>query len=83
MMPVCKRCLLADMDASGVYVTILRRIEQMPEGQRADAETYRQRLECCRGCDALVNGLCSICGCFIELRAAKAEMHCPHPERFW
>ncbi len=83
MMPVCKRCLLADMDASGVYATILRRIEQMPEGQRADAETYRQRLECCRGCDALVNGLCSICGCFIELRAAKAEMHCPHPERFW
>ena len=83
MMPVCKRCLLADMDASGVYATILRRIEQMPEGQRADAETYRQRLECCRGCDALVNGLCGICGCFIELRAAKAEMHCPHPERFW
>jgi len=83
MMPVCKRCLLADMDASGVYATILRRIEQMPEGQRAGAETYRQRLECCRGCDALVNGLCSICGCFIELRAAKAEMHCPHPDRFW
>ena len=83
MMPVCKRCMLADMDADGVYQAIQRRIAQMPEEQRADGETYRQRLACCRGCDALVSGLCGICGCFIELRAAKTAMHCPHPDHFW
>ena len=83
MMPVCKRCLLADMDASAMYETVRRRIDQLPENQRADAETYSRRLEICRTCDALVSGLCSICGCFTELRAARAEQHCPHPAQFW
>ena len=26
---------------------------------------------------------CGKCGCFVELRAAKADMHCPHEKHFW
>ena len=81
--PVCRRCLLSETDAGTLYQTVQRRIAQIPEGMRTDASEYSRRLACCRACDSLVNGLCGMCGCFAELRAARAEKHCPHPDHFW
>lgn len=83
MKPVCRRCLLFEADAGGVYETIRRRIAQLPDDARAADSEYQRRLDRCRTCDALVNGLCTICGCFTELRAAKSAMHCPHPSQYW
>lgn len=81
--PVCKRCLLSETDPDGLYAAVQRRIAQMPEELRADAAEYSRRLDCCRACDSLANGLCRLCGCFAELRAAKAGKHCPHPAHYW
>ena len=39
-------------------------------------ETSR-RLAICRDCDQLRSGLCALCGCYVELRAAKGRMGCP------
>lgn len=74
---VCRRCLLADMDAEGLRQTVQRRIDQLPAEQRTDATVYQARLGVCLSCDSLINGLCGMCGCFIELRAARRSQHCP------
>ena len=74
---ICKRCLLSETDEAGIYRTIRRRIEQMSPEQRTGAAEYQRRLGSCQACDALTNGLCGMCGCFIELRAAQQSRHCP------
>ena len=81
--PVCKRCLLSEIDPEGLYMTVQRRIAQLPDEILTEASEYSRRLAFCRGCDALTNGLCRICGCFAELRAAKSAKHCPHPNHYW
>ena len=81
--PVCRRCLLAEIDADGLYQTVRRRIANMSEDERADDALYHGRLEHCVRCEMLHEGVCGACGCFAELRAAKAAMHCPHEHRYW
>lgn len=81
--PPCKRCLLAETDADGLYETVRRRIAQMPDADKVPDTVYRMRLECCTQCDMLSDGICTMCGCFAELRAAKVIMHCPHEHPRW
>ena len=38
---------------------------------------YAARLACCKACDALNAGTCMQCGCYVEMRAARLDMHCP------
>lgn len=81
---VCRRCLLGDMpDASELSRAIAERIALMPEEARADAETVARRLAVCRACDHLMNGGCALCGCYVELRTAKAAQRCPDVPPRW
>lgn len=59
------------------------RIEAMPEDLRADERTVASRLECCRACDHLMSGTCALCGCYVELRAAKKAQCCPDVPGKW
>ena len=59
------------------------RIAAMPEEQRADEATVSARLEACRACDRLTNGTCGLCGCYVELRAAKRAQRCPDVPGKW
>lgn len=81
--PICKRCLLSEIDPQGLYETVRRRIAQMPDDEKADERTYRARLECCTRCEMLQAGICGLCGCYAELRAAKIALHCPHEQHKW
>ena len=81
--PPCRRCLLSETDPEGLYRQIRTRIELLTDEERTAPEEYAQRLAHCARCDALRSGLCSICGCFAELRAARREQHCPHEQHFW
>lgn len=58
-------------------------IALLPEEQRADEALWRERLDCCRRCDHLNDGTCALCGCFVELRAAKQRMRCPDVPTRW
>ena len=78
MNPPCKRCLLAEIGNAELYATVRRRIEQMPDEERADEALYHTRLESCKRCEMLHEGICGACGCFAELRAARYKMHCPN-----
>ncbi|MFQ7747018.1 MAG: DUF6171 family protein [Eubacteriales bacterium] len=33
--------------------------------------------------DSLRNGMCALCGCFVEVRAAKKRQHCAQSEKIW
>ena len=47
-----------------------------------DAE-YAARLEHCRACPSLNAGTCMQCGCYVEMRAARTDMHCPLDKAPW
>lgn len=81
--PFCRKCLFEEIDREGVYASIKELIAALPEEKRTDEKEYRRRLDICRDCDFLGEGTCGKCGCFVELRAAKSKMNCPHERHFW
>ena len=46
-------------------------------------ETYKERLDICRGCDEYFKptGNCKICGCFMRIKASISVMECPN--EYW
>lgn len=79
----CRRCLLRDGLDDAYYQSILEYIESLPEAEKSDEELYRERLGRCAACDALINGMCRLCGCFVEVRAAKLRQHCAKSSEIW
>ena len=49
----------------------------LPAKKRTPDAEYAARLACCKACDALNAGTCMQCGCYVEMRAARLDMHCP------
>lgn len=81
--PFCRKCLFEEIDREGVYESIRELIDALPEEKRASEAEYRRRLDICKDCDSLGEGTCGKCGCFVELRAAKKNMDCPHEKHYW
>lgn len=75
--PKCGKCLLSEFDMSEFAETVREYISLIPDDKKTDDEEYRRRLGVCRECSALTDGMCGECGCFAEIRAAKAYMNCP------
>ena len=80
---VCRKCLPGQNNEEAFYEDLSRYIQRMDEDLKVDQQTYEKRLNICSTCDRLMNGMCRLCGCFVELRAAKRAMHCPAAERKW
>lgn len=74
---ICRRCLLEDMDENDFFTQLKQYIEEYPAEKRSCETEYRRRLDICRSCTELINGMCRKCGCYVELRALKKEMYCP------
>ena len=81
--PICKRCLLLDVDPEGLYIKVSELISLIPEDTKTPDGEYSRRLEICKSCQNLENGVCRECGCFVELRAAAKKNYCPSAEHFW
>ena len=82
--PFCRRCLLEDMpDEAALIQNIRELIELLPAEKRAAEDVRLERLALCRQCDRLQNGMCVLCGCYVELRAAKKHMQCPAVPGKW
>ena len=70
---VC-RCLLRDMTGENDYLRSVERYRAtMPRRLRTPDALYETRLACCRDCEALQNGTCMQCGCYVEMRAARSD----------
>lgn len=79
----CTRCLLEQAGEIDLARAVSERIALIPSEKKANAELYARRLEICGGCDCLISGTCAKCGCYAELRAARADSVCPHEKKFW
>ncbi len=79
----CTRCLLEAAGKQDVYASIQKCIEKIPEKQRTAPTEYDRRLGICSACEHISEGTCLKCGCYVELRAAKSDSHCPLKKRSW
>lgn len=81
--PYCKKCLLKDMSEESYYKSLYEYIEHLDDELKVSTEEYERRLSICKGCDNLLNGMCRICGCFVELRAVMCKNGCPDVNKKW
>lgn len=79
----CRKCLLEDMDENDFLRDMRSHIAAYPADKRVSEEEYRRRLAFCKGCDKLVDGMCVLCGCYVELRALKIGMRCADINKKW
>jgi len=80
---ICRKCLTKDMLDKSIYNSIKEYLSIIPIEQIVSDITYNQRLEACKNCNYLHDGLCVICGCFVEARAKKNIMTCPDRKNKW
>ncbi len=79
----CVRCLLDAAGKTDILASVNAAISRMPDFRKADDVTYRKRLDICRECEYLSAGTCLKCGCYVELRAAVRDGHCPDVRKKW
>lgn len=80
----CPRCLLGDIPGGEELARQMEAwINAIPPERRADGSAAAERLAACRGCPHLADGLCGLCGCYVELRVAKREQRCPDVPPRW
>lgn len=79
----CKKCLLDKLFEEKEYEHLQDYIKNLDKSIKTDEEEYNKRLGLCIQCDNLVNGMCKICGCFVEMRAAVKKNYCPDIEKNW
>ncbi len=73
----CRQCLMMDQIGEGKeklekYLSVIK------EQDKTDKKEYLKRLDVCRTCDKLVEFTCTVCGCYVEFRAAVKHGKCPN-----
>lgn len=71
----CRTCSKVDVEA--IEQTVDAYIKRINKEIACDESLYRDRLNICNDCDSNREGMCSVCGCFIKVRAYKKHMTCP------
>lgn len=79
----CKKCLLREMEEGEYFKNLYDYIQRLPADDKVSEELYEERLDICKDCDNLQNGMCRICGCYVELRAAMKVRSCPGLPSRW
>ncbi len=79
----CKKCLLRDMDRNEYFESLKQEIEPTDPYERTPEELYETRLKTCTECERFTEGMCMVCGCFVEYRAAKTSNYCPDIKKYW
>ena len=75
---LCKKCLMREMqDKAEYYESIGALIERLEPDTKVADELYEERLQICKECEMFLEAMCRSCGCYVELRAAKAKNTCP------
>lgn len=75
---ICKKCLMREMEEQADYFATIRNlIDNMDEEEKASEALYEERLQICKDCEMFLEAMCRSCGCYVELRAAKAANSCP------
>lgn len=80
---ICKRCLLQDFAPKEYLENMRTYIQGLEEDIKTDELIYKERLEVCQECSNLNEGICRLCGCFVEYRAAIRTKTCPAVHSKW
>ncbi len=79
----CRKCLLREMDEAEYFDNLYAYIEGLSEDVKVSGDEYGRRLSICKGCGNLLSGMCRLCGCYVELRAAMRVRSCPDTPAKW
>lgn len=77
-MRICKQCLIRESEDKAIFENMFNYIRQLDEDIKTASTLYEERLAMCKTCEALINGMCKYCGCFVEMRAAIKRNYCPN-----
>jgi len=77
------RYLIRDTADEEMKESIRDYMDGLDEDVRTPPEEYEERLAHCAVCVNLLEGHCGLCGCMVEIRAAKQEKHCPAVRKRW
>ncbi len=81
---VCRKCLLYAENREAFFQRLEAYIANLSEEDRAGQTVYEARLAQCAACRHLTaDGMCRLCGCYVELRAALRVRRCPDVVRRW
>ncbi len=79
---ICPGCLIKDMaNEKPLYELIQELLSNMEN--KTPKEMYESRLGKCKECKYLQGGMCGLCGCFVEVRAAGTTHYCPDTPKRW
>ena len=79
----CRKCLLQEVSEDEYLKSLKDYIDRIDPEIKTNPKEYERRLSLCKECDNLINGMCTKCGCFVELRAAVQNHYCPNLEKKW
>ncbi|MDO4297127.1 MAG: DUF6171 family protein [Lachnospiraceae bacterium] len=79
----CRKCLTRDMGETEYFRNLHEYIENLDEDLKVSETVYERRLALCKECEKLLQGMCSICGCYVELRAIMKKNRCPLVKARW
>ena len=75
--------MLYELADKSAYESVKNYIAALPDEVRTEEKEYARRLEICRNCDMFLAAMCRKCGCYVEVRAARQDSHCPKGEKCW
>ena len=79
----CRKCLTREMDQTEYFQNLHEYIAHLDTDLKVDDAVYETRLAHCKAGDELYQGMCRICGCYVELRAAMKKNRCPQVHPRW
>ena len=75
---LCRKCIEEDVSAEELAAYLDGYVNSLAEDIRTSPEEYEKRLKICEMCDKRIALTCTLCGCYIQARAAKRKMECPY-----
>lgn len=75
---ICRKCLLREGVQEGGEGYVKRYLENLPEEEKTQTDSYEMRLSVCKSCNMLLEAMCRACGCYVEFRAAIKKQTCPY-----
>lgn len=79
----CRNCLFSDQEKIEMQKSLEEYLSSLSPETKAGERLFEERLKLCTACPDQLDGLCRICGCFVQARAAKQQSYCPAVSRRW
>ena len=75
---LCRKCIEEDISAESLAEYLDNYVNSLPDDIRTSPDAYEARLRICGECDRRISLTCTLCGCYIQARAAKKNLECPY-----